>query len=220
MNRLFNLDNPIMQFLTRLADLVILNVMWLIFSLPVFTIGASTTALYRSLLTLMDDGGSSTIRLFWNAFRSNFKKATILFLILLIPFVVVSFEVLTALFSESISSLLRFACLFAGILFGISVNYVYPLTAQFENTIKGTIKNAVIIAISNLPTSVLVLILSLLPVIVFLVATEFFLRTLILWLAIGFALIAYCNTALLRRVFRKYFPDEEKPQVPAESSKQ
>lgn len=220
MHNLFNLDNPFWQFLTRLADLLILNILWLIFCLPVFTIGASTTALYRSLLTLMGDGATSTIKLFWQSFRSNFKQSTILFLILLLPFLAVSFEVWMAVFSETISSFLRFLCLFAGLLFGLAINYVYPLTAQFENTIGGTLKNAVILAITNLPKSILVLILSLLPVIVFFAAPEFLLRTLILWLAIGFALIAYCNTAILRRVFRKYMPDEDVPAETGDPSEQ
>ena len=80
--RLFNPDSPLMQFLTRLADLVILNILWILFSLPIVTLGASTTALYRSVLTLIDGGGSSTVLLFWNAFRSNFKQSTLLFLVL------------------------------------------------------------------------------------------------------------------------------------------
>lgn len=216
MRNLFNLDNPFWQFLTRLADLVILNLLWLVFCLPVFTIGASTTALYRSLLTLLDDGASSTVKLFWQSFRSNFKKATILFLILLVPFVAVSLEVWAGLFAQTLPSFLRFVCLFAGLLFGLAINYVYPLTAQFENTIGGTIKNAVIIAIVNLPRSILILLLSLIPVIVFLFFPQFLLRTLILWIAIGFALIAYCNTVLFRAVFRKYIPDEDEGKEVAE----
>ena len=108
MSRLFNPDSPIMQFLTRVADLVILNVLWLLFSLPVITLGASTTALYRSLLTLIDGGGTSTVLLFWNAFRSEFKTATLLFLILLLPFAVVFLDLWILLFGTlSLSPLMR-----------------------------------------------------------------------------------------------------------------
>lgn len=214
MSRLFNPDSPVMQFLTRVADLVILNVLWLLFSLPVITLGASTTALYRSLLTLIDGGGTSTVLLFWNAFRSEFKTATLLFLILLLPFAVVFLDLWILLFGTlSMSPLMRGLCLLPVLLFFMAANYVYPLTAQFENTLKGTLKNAVLLALANLPTSFAVLVLSLLPLLVFLLATSFFLRSLIVWILLGFALIAQCNAYLLRRVFRKYFPPEESGEI-------
>lgn len=214
MNRLFNLDSPVMQFLTRLADLVILNVLWIVFSLPVVTIGASTTALYRAILTLMDGGGTSTILLFWQAFRREFKTATLLFLILLLPFLAVLFDLWLLLGGAlELPAVLFGICLLPALLFFMTANYVFPLTAQFENTIKGTLKNAILLAIANLPTSIAVLVLSLLPVILFLFATEAFFKSCIVWFLIGFALVANCNTYLLRRVFRKYFPAD----TPAES---
>lgn len=208
--RLFNPDSSLMQFLTRLADLVILNVMWILFSLPLVTLGASTAALYRSVLTLIDGGGSSTILLFWNAFRSEFKKATLLFLILLVPFALIVTDLWLVLFSAlPLSTLMRGLCLVPALLFFMAVNYVYPLTAQFENTIGGTLKNSVLMSLANLPISLVVLVLSLLPLILLLVATQFFITSSIFWLIIGFALIVHCNSTLLRRVFRKYMPSEE-----------
>ena len=208
--RLFNPDSPLMQFLTRLADLVILNILWILFSLPIFTLGASTTALYRSVLTLIDGGGSSTVLLFWNAFRSNFKQSTLLFLVLFVPFALILMDLWLLLFSTlELPALMRGICLLPAILFFIALNYVYPLAAQFENTIRGTLKNALLLAIANLPISLVVLVLSLLPLIVFLFATQFFFQSLIVWFLIGFSLIAQCNAYLLRRVFRKYFPPDE-----------
>ncbi len=207
MNRLFNLDSPVMQFLTRLADLVILNVLWLVFSLPVITIGASTTALYRAILTLMDGGGTSTVLLFWQAFRREFKTATLLFLILLLPFLTVLLDLWLLLGGVvELPTILFGVCLLPALLFFMAASYVFPLTAQFENTIKGTLKNAILLCLANLPTSFVVLILNLLPALLFLFATEAFLKSCIVWFLIGFALIANCNAYLLRRVFRKYFP--------------
>ena len=150
--RLFNPDSPLMQFLTRLADLVILNILWILFSLPIFTLGASTTALYRSVLTLIDGGGSSTVLLFWNAFRSNFKQSTLLFLVLFVPFALILMDLWLLLFSTlELPALMHGICLLPAILFFIALNYVYPLAAQFENTIGRTLKNALLLAIANLP---------------------------------------------------------------------
>ena len=50
MNRLFSLDGKLFHILSRIADLILLNVLWLLSSLPIITIGASTTALYYVML--------------------------------------------------------------------------------------------------------------------------------------------------------------------------
>lgn len=95
------------------------------------------------------------------------------------------------------------------ILMVIIISYVFFLNAQFENAPMQTIKNAFLIAVANLPTTLLVAALNLVPFILLLVFTEFFIRIGIVFLTIGFATIAYLNTILLRRVFRKYMPEND-----------
>ena len=53
MNNLFNLDNPVMQFLSRIFDLVVLNVIFLVFCIPVVTAGASLSGLYYVSLKIV-----------------------------------------------------------------------------------------------------------------------------------------------------------------------
>ena len=81
----FQYDSPLFTFLSRVADLMILNLLFLVFCIPVVTIGASATAMYTVLFRMADDSCSGTIAAFWNAFRANFKKSTLIFLILLLP---------------------------------------------------------------------------------------------------------------------------------------
>ena len=210
MNRLFNLDSPVMVFLSRVADLVIVNVLWLICCLPVVTIGASTTAMYRVTLDLADDRGSSTVRGFFSAFRANFKKATLLELILLVPCALVVGDLWILVQGLLPSSLLTsVACLLPAIIMIFVMSYVYPLTAQFENTLGGTLRNAALMSFAHLPVTVVVSALNLLPVIVFFASQELFWKTAIVWPLIGASAIAYANTLLLRRVFMKYFPTED-----------
>ena len=49
MNRLFGMDSPLMGALMKIGDLLCLSVLWLVFSLPIFTIGASSAALYAAV---------------------------------------------------------------------------------------------------------------------------------------------------------------------------
>lgn len=70
---IFNYDNPVWRFIGKLGDLIILNILWIVCSIPVFTAGASTTAVYYVTLKLVRDEDDSTIRSFFRSFKSNFK---------------------------------------------------------------------------------------------------------------------------------------------------
>ena len=81
MKSIFNLDSPVMTILTEIADLIILNLIYLFFCMPIVTIGAATAALYRVMLNYEKGESVNPVRQFWKAFRENWKGATILFLI-------------------------------------------------------------------------------------------------------------------------------------------
>ena len=204
--KFFRFDSPFWEFFSRGADLVILNVLWLVFSLPIVTIGASTTAMYCVALHLVRGEGSGVVRMFWNSFRLNFRQATLLFFILLIPTVLVCYELwlyLSGAVTQTLWTGVVF-CLPAVLLTLISA-YIYPLLAQFDNSIRNTLKNACYLAIGNLPVSLIMAALNLLAPILFLCLPEFFMKSCIFWVAIGAALVAAINSLLLRRIFKKYF---------------
>ena len=204
--KFFQNDSPFWEFFSRVADLVILNVLWLVFSLPIVTIGASTTAMYCVALHLVRGEGSGVARMFWSSFRLNFRQATLLFLILLIPTALVCYELWLYL-SGSVTQTLWMGivfCLPAVLLALVSV-YVYPLLAQFDNSIRNTLKNACYLAIGNLPFSLVMAVLNLAAPILFLCVPEIFMKSCIFWIVIGAALVATLNALLLRRIFKKYF---------------
>ena len=88
-------------------------------------------------------------------------------------------------------------------LYGVSA--LEPLLAQFDNTIKNTLKNAILLSIGNLPYSLVMAALNLSAPLLLLFATSFFLRTCIFWILIGGSLVAMLNSYLLRKIFKKYF---------------
>lgn len=211
MKSLFNLDSPVMQFLNKVADLVILNILWLVLCLPVVTIGASTTAMYRVTLNMIRDQGGGVAKEFFRAFRSNFKPATLIWLILLVPSAVVVMNLWLVLGSGIESSIWTKALSFlpAVVLAGISA-YVFAYVAIFENTIFNTLKNSALLSIANLPKTILMVALNFLPLIVLVASPEFFLRSSIFWLLLGCAVVAYFNSMLLWGVFKKLIPDPDK----------
>ena len=81
MGEIFNLDNKFFQAVGKLVDCVWLSLLWMLFSIPVFTVGAATTALYYSVNKSIRHGRGYAGREFWEGFRSNFKQATVIWLI-------------------------------------------------------------------------------------------------------------------------------------------
>lgn len=83
MAKLFDMDNPIWRFMGRVADLFFLTVLWAVCSLPVFTIGASTTALYYVTLKMAENKAGYILPSFFRAFRENLGVSTLLWGIVL-----------------------------------------------------------------------------------------------------------------------------------------
>ena len=78
MGRFFNMDSPVMNFLGRVADLVWLNILYIICCLPIFTIGAATSALYYVTMKMVADEEGYITKSFFKSFKDNFKQATII----------------------------------------------------------------------------------------------------------------------------------------------
>lgn len=81
MGRLFDINNPLMRFLIAFFDMMALSVLWVVFSLPIVTMGAATTALYSSCYHHIRKGDDYLWSSFWNAFRENFKRSTLCWLV-------------------------------------------------------------------------------------------------------------------------------------------
>ena len=60
---LFNYDNPVWRFIGKLGDLILLNILWIVCSIPIVTAGAATTAVYYVTLKLVRDENDGTIKI-------------------------------------------------------------------------------------------------------------------------------------------------------------
>ena len=83
MRRLLDINNPIIRFLTAVFDLMALSVLWVVFSLPVFTMGAASAALYSAVYHHVRKGEDYLWNSFWTAFKENFKRSTLAWLVAL-----------------------------------------------------------------------------------------------------------------------------------------
>lgn len=156
MGNFFNPDGSIMKALSRIADLAILNVLWLICCVPVVTAGAATTALFSVTLKMVKNEESYIFRDYIKALRRNFKQSTIIWIILLAFMMVLGADYYIMCWWDSqwrypmltVIILAGLVLLFVGL-------YIFPLVAKFENTIREYFKNAALMSIRHLPYTII-----------------------------------------------------------------
>lgn len=138
----FSTDSKLYKFMSRLTDLVKLNFMWLIFSLPVVTLGISTIAAYTVALKMAENEEGYIARGFLKAFKDNWKQGLIMsFITLLCGWAVyLDFQICDAV--EENAYVFLIIGIIAAYVFIFSLLYAYPLLARYENTIPKTLQNS------------------------------------------------------------------------------
>ena len=202
MGKLFGPESPFIKFLWKVADLIALNLIWLICCIPVITIGPSTAAMYCVARDIAKGEWPGIIKSFFKAFRENFKQSLLVFLILLIPICLIA----VYLFLASSGALDHSAWMKT--LIGFIWTYVFPLIAQFDNTLGNTLKNAVLLPLANPFLALLCTAINLLPVILLMVSVNVFVSAGFFWLVLGGAVTAVINSRLLGLLFQKFVPKE------------
>lgn len=199
----FNMmDNVVVRALSKLGDMICLNVMWLVCCIPVVTIGASTTALYTVMLKLVKNEEGYVFRGFLKAFKTNFKQSTIIWLIVLALGIVWTVDFRVAGLMPGMAGIVMSAIFLAlGFILLSVLLYIFPLTARYENGIKATFKNALILTVAKLPYTFLMVAIVVAAVFASLWSAFTLLFSLPLWLFFGVSLIVWINSYILRRVF-------------------
>ncbi len=205
MKNLFNLDNPFIQFLTKVGDMILANFLFLVCSVPVLTFGASLTALHKVTQDISLDCEAGLFRTFFRAFRENFRQATLCWLVILLFFLGMGCNyLLVVTYLNGILSLICKVFIFVIVAVMIAVSsYLYPLLVRYDNTVKEHALNAGILTIVKLPRTLLMVFVNLLPLFIAYFSMQTFFSTLVFWLTIGFAFSSYITSTLLLPVFRE-----------------
>lgn len=209
MERFFNLDNPVLVFLEKTANLILLNLLWLVCCLPIVTIGPATTALYYVTLKMTRGQDPYIFRSFFHSFKENLKQGIVLTLLFLAVGLVlyVDFQFCASLTGLA-GSALRLALLAGSLTVLMTASYAFPLLAQFQNTVPGTLRNALLLALARLPYTLVILVLQLSSLLSLVLFAEFFYRFLPLWIFLGTSLPARLASVIFVRLFAPLMPQE------------
>lgn len=204
MGGIFDYDGFLMQFLNKITNCVFLSLLWLVFSLPLITIGASTTALYYTVNKVIRNDRSHVWQEFWSSFKSNFKQSTLSWILLVVLYVLwaVDFYYTYALY---LTGVVPKAVLIVFLVFVVLLTmwglYLFPYIARFTNSIKEILVSSGMMFIQNILWSVVLLVIFLLTVVIFLSVPM-----LIVILPVGYMML---QNFILERIFKKYMSAED-----------
>lgn len=207
----FSVDSKLYKFMSKLTDLFKLNFLWLVFSLPIVTVGISTTAAYTVALKMAENQEGYIAGDFLKAFKANWKQGLVMTFITIICVwaVYLDFRIFSVV--EENSYVFLIIGIVAAYVLGFSLLYAYPLLARYENTVLNTLKNSFQISMKYFLRSLLLVIL-----IAFEIAVMFWnLATLILILIVGPAFVMLTVSSFAMIIFREL---EKVPGTVAESS--
>ena len=212
MDRNRNLKNGLITFLTITGDLMALNILWFLCSLPIITIGPSTNALFTVTLKLAKGESVSVLKTFFKAFKENFKQALAVGAFSVFTIITLYADVNYILAIDGLFQKLYIviACIVLAILL-TTITYLNALIAKYNNTLKGHIINTFKLAFVNPIQTILMWLILLVPVFCVL-----FIQPIVLlymgWFFILFlvSLPIYICSIILTGIFKKFDKTEGK----------
>ena len=195
MRRIFDMENPFWQGVGVIADMMLINLLTLLCSVPVFTMGAAFTAMNDVVIRIIRQEEGSIIRDYGSAFRKNLKKGSLFGLILIFAAALLYFDYLCSL---AYAPMFRYGIAALSILVLTLAMYTFALLARYENSLTATIKNAAALAVGYFPRTLGMLVFT---IAFWLLAIRFYRIGAPVLFLFGFSLPCYVCIILLREVF-------------------
>ena len=204
-------ESKLQRGLETFGNIFLVNILFILFSIPIVTVGASLTAMYTVMLRIVRKEDSMTGRGFVNAFRENFKKATVIWLMVIAACVVIYGElVYVTNFTGPIVQFYSILVMAEVVLLVIILPFLFPLVARYDNTVWNTIKNAFLLSVSNLGAWLKVALAWFAPIALSAYYPVLFFGTWYLWIIIGFGLIGFGTSHTINRVFKRAMEQQGK----------
>lgn len=201
---IFNLDSGIMRFFSRVIDLVILNLLFIICCIPIVTIGASLTAMYSITLKMVRNEESHIIREFLKSFKQNFRQGTILGAIAIIIAFFITIDLRIIAMGYDNLKVLEILCYAVAIWSYIIFLYAFPISARFIYTTKEVFKNSFMISIVNLQWTLLLILFNVPFVVMLFYSGVSMLLLFTILIICGFSGLALIQSFIFRKIFEKY----------------
>lgn len=205
MRKLFDLDNPVFQLISRLTDLTVLGLICMVCCVPVVTVGPAVTALFKTVHDLTIERGSGIVRTYFRAFRDNFKQAAIAWLLALLGFTSLACDwlLLKLYFQGTAYTVLAWAVLGLALALEGLLCYLFPLISRYDDTLRKHFHNAGLLMIRYFPKTLLMILIQMLPLLMASYMPYVLMQTLLFWILFCPGFSAQANVFLLRPIFQR-----------------
>ncbi|MCM1043950.1 MAG: DUF624 domain-containing protein [Candidatus Gastranaerophilales bacterium] len=214
--KFLDINGPLMHFLGKMADLMWLNILTMICCIPIFTIGASFTALHYMALKIVRDEECYITKGYFKSFLENFRQSTLIWLLMILVAVILGGDLYIILKMDmEINRVIQVVIMAIGVMVLMTAVMVFPMQAKFANPIIRTLKNSFVVAILQFPKTFLMLILLTFPVVICILSW----RLVPIAFLFGFSLPALLSAMLYNKSFLKMeqqFIDANTPETESE----
>lgn len=198
MEGVFRADSKVYQIVEKVVNLIKLNLVWILFCIPVVTIGAANTSLHEVALQILDGEEGYIVSSFYKAFRKNWKQATKLWIPFLIAGIgiymdVIFWQQITGMFADTMKGFV----IVIGIFYIFLSIYSYPLTVHMQTGVKLTVRNAALLAFKYLPKTIYMAVwLGIIWVV-----GKIWAIGLLIQILMGASVVAFLHAAVLKKIF-------------------
>lgn len=209
MNSLFHYDGYLNRILTKLMYIAALNLLFIICSIPVITVGASCTAMYTVLFRFVRNDEPDILKTFFKAFRENLKKASCIWAAMLAAAgtLAVNYYALYHM-DGGWTEALRVFFNFIFIIWVMLWVYIFPAAAYYKNSVLGYFQFSVRVAIANLPVTAAIILIQAAMLLAILFFAQYMQMAVILLICCVFSLPAYFSTGFLVKIFERFEDDD------------
>ncbi|ERL65280.1 YesL family protein [Schleiferilactobacillus shenzhenensis] len=199
-----SIDGPVQRTLGVMGDLIVLNMLWLLCSLPLVTIGAATTALYTVTLDMAEGKGDKHYRQFLQAFLANLGRGSVLGVLLagLGAFLMWDYWCVRTVLHDNVFFLLMVSLV--TLLYAITTLYTFPQAARFDDSVGHYLKNALFLGLAHMKGSLAMLAVLVVLVVLGVVSPHIMMMMAFLGVLFGFSGLAYLSSDYFVHLFAQY----------------
>ncbi len=195
-------DSWLIRFLTKICDLLFLNILLLLSCMTIVFSGSAIVSLYAVTLKMIRKEDCAPVKSFFRGIRENFLSSVSATILLFADITLIAI-LINILYAQTLvvsPSLLVLLSIVISLLTAL-LSYLFPLSARFENTFSKHLGNAIRLALANLPVTFLLAAVKLLPLLIVLFAPSLSGLVAAFWSLVGFSAGAYGNSFYLNRIF-------------------
>ena len=203
----YNSDSMLHAFLTRFADIMILNILFLVTCLPVITIGVALTSMYYVELKIIQDEKNeeiSVLKSYFHSFKQNLLQGFEIWVLALLfgSILLLDVRIIASMEAQTLRTALFVATGTVVLLFVLTLQFVFPYLSRFSTKFLTTIKNAALMAIAQFPRAILMIAITAVAVWLTLLNKYTIYTGIFFWMSVGFSTIALIKTKMFVRIFK------------------